>query len=126
MNESNVTASVNGYTVQDYLPAGIDYLGNPTGPSGMVTTLSGTKDITFSALPQLNPGDRITITFQATYRSNKTETNYAEICSYIGMSATSGIKDRDSNPCNRGRATGREDDESQASVGPNTGGGGGG
>lgn len=29
-NESDVTATVNGYTVQDYLPAGVDYLGNPT------------------------------------------------------------------------------------------------
>lgn len=34
------------------------------------------------------------------------------------MSATSGIKDRDSNPCNRGRNNGVEDDEGQASVGP--------
>ncbi len=34
------------------------------------------------------------------------------------MSATSGIKDRDSNPCNRGRNQSVEDDESQASVGP--------
>lgn len=117
-NESDVPAPVNGYTVQDYLPAGIDYLGSPTGPSGMVTTLSGTKDIIFSNLPNLNPGDRITITFQATFRSTFNETNYAEICTYIGVSATSGIKDRDSNPCNRGRATPVEDDEAQASVGP--------
>ncbi len=29
-NESDVPSPVNGYTVQDYLPAGIDYLGNPT------------------------------------------------------------------------------------------------
>lgn len=29
-NESDVTAPVNGYTVQDYLPAGVDYLGSPT------------------------------------------------------------------------------------------------
>lgn len=82
----------------------------------MNLTLSGTKDITFYNLPQLKPGDRFTITFQGTYRSTVTETNYAEICSYIGVSATSGIKDRDSNPCNRGRAQGVEDDESQASV----------
>ncbi len=40
MNESDVTAPVNGYTVRDYLPTGIDYLGNPTGPSGMNVTLS--------------------------------------------------------------------------------------
>lgn len=91
--------------------------------------MSGTKDIIFSNLPQLNPGDSIVIKFQGTYRSTTTETNYAEICSYVGVSATSGIKDRDSNPCNRGRANGTEDDESQASVGPIviiTGGGGGG
>lgn len=80
--------------------------------------LSGTKDITFYNLPQLNPGDSIVITFQGTYRSTVVETNYAEVCSYIGVGSTSGIKDRDSNPCNRGRNTGVEDDESQASVGP--------
>lgn len=67
--------------------------------------LSGAKDITFYNLPQLNPGDSITITFQGTYRSTVVETNYAEVCSYIGMSATNGVKDRDSNPCNRGRNT---------------------
>lgn len=123
-NESDVTSPATGFTVNDYLPVGVDYVGNPTGPAGMVTSLSGSKDIIFSNLPALAPGGTFTITFEAVYLSNVPETNYTEICTYNGVSGT-GIKDRDSNPCNRGRNNRVEDDEDQVTISTSSGPGGG-
>lgn len=122
-NESDVTSPATGFTVRDYLPSGVDYVGNPTGPTGMVTTLSGSKDIIFSNLPALAPGGTFTITFEGVYRSNQAETNYTEICTYNGFTG-SGIKDRDSNPCNRGRNNAVEDDEAQVTISTTSGPGG--
>lgn len=118
-NESDVLSPITGYTVNDYLPAGVDYVGNPTGPTGMTVTLTGNnKDITFGNLPPLAPGASITITFEAEYKSSQNETNYTEVCTYTGTSVGTGNRDRDSNPCNRGRNTSVEDDEDQVTVGP--------
>ena len=113
-NESDVTSPITGYTVNDYLPAGVDYISTTGGPGGMVTTVNG-KDMTFSNLPPLKPGDSITITFTARYLSSVNETNYTEVCVYNGVSGT-GVKDRDSNPCNRGRNNRVEDDEDQVTI----------
>lgn len=114
-NESDVSSPITGYTVNDYLPAGVDYVNTTGGPGGMTTTLSGTKDITFGNLPPLAPGQSITITFTAKYLSNTNETNFTEVCTYNGVSGT-GVKDRDSNPCNRGRNNRVEDDEDQVTI----------
>lgn len=84
----------------------------------MITAFRTPKDIVFSNLPVLNPGDSITITFAAIYQSTSNEINYTEICTYNGVSGT-GVKDRDSDACNRGRNTAKEDDEDQVTVGPN-------
>ncbi len=119
-NEADATSPITGYTVRDYLPAGVDYVNTTGGPGGIVTTLSGTKEIIFSGLPALKPGDSITITFTATYKSTVNEINYTEVCTYNGVSGT-GVKDRDSNPCNRGRNHRVEDDEDQVTIGPDTG-----
>ncbi len=116
-NESDVTSPITGYTVKDYLPAGVDYFGNPTGPAGMNATLSNnSKDILFDNLPALAPGASITITFEAIYNSATYETNYTEVCNYEGTGSTINPKDRDSSPCNRGRNPKVEDDEDQVTI----------
>ena len=122
-NESDVNAPATGYSVKDYLPGGVEYLGNPSGPAGMNTTVSAnSKEITFTNLPTLVPGASITITFQGTYKSSVAETNYTEICTYNGKSQGTGvIKDRDSDPCNMpGKNNPHEDDEDQVTVNPKT------
>jgi|GEM_PF-5233719 len=82
----------------------------------MTTTLSNNnKDIAFGNLPALTPGQSITISFVAKYVSSVNETNYTEVCNYNGVSGV-GVKDRDSNPCNRGRTNGVEDDEDQVTI----------
>lgn len=85
-NESDVTSPITGYTVNDYLPPRVSYIATTGGPGGMVTTLSGTSQLIFSNLPPLKPGDSITITFTAKYESTENETNYAEVCTYNGLS----------------------------------------
>lgn len=55
-----------------------------------------------------------------------TRTNYAEVCAYHGLTDNqSGIPigpaDIDSNPCDNGANLETEDDESSATVNPNTG-----
>ena len=77
---------------------------------------------------QLAPGASMTVSFSAIYTDTVTRTNYAEVCHYLGETASSGMalgstgaQDIDSNPCDNGaNPDSPEDDDSQATIKPKT------
>lgn len=125
-NSGNVAAT--GFSVNDYLPVGFVFVQASNGGTfNTGTATTGTVGtITWNNL-SLAPGATTTVTFTAIYTDNVTRTNYTEVCTYNGVTPNPTVEtvpgpvDIDSNPCDNGANPPTEDDESSATVNPNTG-----
>ena len=113
------TVGVNGFSVKDYLPKGLEYVSS----SNNGTYTASTKTIVWNDL-NIGAVGSFTLTVKVKYVwpiSNGTETNYTEICNYNGVGNGNGQNttkphDIDSNPCN---GTGNnEDDTSKGVINP--------
>lgn len=112
---NNGQVGVSGFSVKDYLPAGLEYI----SASPAATYNAATKTITWNGL-NIGAVDSFQLSVLVKYVgpiANGMETNWAEICTYNGVSANPGVShDVDSNPCN---GTGNnEDDVSSGSIIP--------
>lgn len=109
------TVGVNDFSIKDYMPAGLEYVAGSSNIPGTTYDSVG-RVVTFPGL-NIGASGSVTITFQAIYSDTTTRINYAEICTYNGVSYTGAdAKDIDSNPCNRGATPPVEDDESSAQI----------
>jgi len=108
------TAAANNVSVNDYLPAGLQYV----SASPAATYNAGTRTITWNGINLPANGGSTNLTVTATYVGTTAVTNWTEVCNYTGLSQSGGLNpwDIDSNPCN---GTGNnEDDTSSGSVTP--------
>ena len=102
-------AAVSGFSVNDYLPAWLQFVSANLG----ATYNAGSKTITRNWL-SLNANSSLTLTVVAKYTSTTSEVNWAEICNYRWVSSIIAPNDIDSDPCN---GTGNnEDDVSSGKV----------
>ncbi len=115
------TVGVNGFTVKDYLPKGLEFVSASNNGAYTATT----KTIVWSDL-NIGAVGSFVLTVKVKYVwpiSNGRETNYTEICDYNGVGAGNGQDstkpyDADSNPCNG--TSNNEDDTSNGVIIPPT------
>lgn len=135
-NEGN-TAPGAPVSVVDYLPTNVEYITGSATPNTSPVTVTydaATRKLTWSGIV-LSNNDFKLLTFQAKYNDNVARTNYTEVCGYNGVGTASGNnqsglptntltnpQDVDSNPCNNGANAPVQDDESQATITPKSGG----
>jgi uncharacterized repeat protein (TIGR01451 family) len=109
---NNGQVGVNGFSVKDYLPAGLQFI---SASAGGVHD-AATHVITWNGLnlPAVGTTGLIVTVKYVGPIANGQETNWAEICSYTGISpTTSNPHDIDSNPCN---GTGNNEDDVSSGV----------